>query len=813
MKQKSNALRCLMEFHTDVVKMFGWSLKTIRFDSDTIILDRHVRSWASSIGCQVKVSPPYHHAANGVAERNAATLVTTARCLAIAAGKFFRSDDAHYYFSMAVYLLNRTCNKRTGTKTPIELVTGEVPYVGHVVPVGAKGYCLRYPEERVQGDKLQPRAEECFLLGYPTDTQDAYIVRVNGRDVVRRDVVFHEFPANDLVFLESMDIISRIDLDEATLNGLVPSGEGQLPLDIELFEPGGPSLSDADAPADDGKEAPSIDPASAGDSDSDGEPAAEVHHIQLSSVRVPKNEVEAFDPLFPMSERWIEAVYIEMNEIIARGIIRELADGEASSKKPVPLRFVFKAKHDPADPDGWIAKARLVLQGFRQQNGSDYHIIACPTIGFSIVLVILHIAGTLRYALVTVDIGNAFLEAGFDTQMYVFLPRVYTGGRTIVGQLLGNLYGSKQGPRLWFDLLVSVLLDFGLEQGKCDPCYFYLDYYRSTELSQRLLVCVYVDDLIITGNDQSLIDELLAHLKSTFKKVKCNSSSSFRFLGLEVARREDGCFELKQAEYIEELMRRFDVAPEDRSVILPGSWQNLVNRDSSDKCSIHELLGSIRFAADRTCPQVACAASLLARYATKATEVHRQLCHHVLQYLWTHRHTPMVIGSPSREPIVLHAHCDASFDSSGKNNSQIGFVCHLSTDSGCISIKSMKAKNVCLSTTDAEIHGAVECTKQVIWLKELLNDLGHLQSIVSVRCDNKAVLSLASDPAVSEKRSRYLVVKIRFLQEQEAMGSILFSYVPSDSNPSDILTKIQSSPKLVQSHSACILGGLQSLST
>jgi hypothetical protein len=270
---------------------------------------------------------------------------------------------------------------------------------------------------------------------------------------------------------------------------------------------------------------------------------------------------------------------------------------------------------------------------------------------------------------------------------------------------------------------------------------------------------------------------------------------------------------LTQAEYIEELMRRFDVTQLERSVILPATWQNQLNRDSSERCSIHELLGSIRFAADRTCPHVACAASLLARFATKATAAHRQLCHHALQYLWTNRLTPLVIGSPGREPIVLRAHCDASFDSSGKNSSQIGFVCHLSSDSGCVSSKSMKAKNVCLSSTDAEIHGAVECTKQVIWLKELLADLSYPQHLVSIKCDNSATLSLASDQAVSEKRSRYLIVKIKFLQEQEMNGVVLFSYVPSESNPADMLTKIQPSPKLVQSHSAGILSGLHLLTT
>jgi hypothetical protein len=102
----------------------------------------------------------------------------------------------------------------------------------------------------------------------------------------------------------------------------------------------------------------------------------------------------------------------------------------------------------------------------------------------------------------------------------------------------------------------------------------------------------------------------------------------------------------------------------------------------------------------------------------------------------------------------------------------------------------------------------VEGVKQMLWLRELLQDLGHAQDgPTMVKCDNTAVLSLASDLAISEKRSRYLIVKVKFLQEQESNGTALYSYVPSAENPADILTKIQSSPALVRTHSDSLMHG------
>jgi hypothetical protein len=237
MKQKSEVLRYLKEFYESVVLAFGWRLRQLRFDSDPQFQDHKVKSWAHHLGCHITFSPPYHHKGNGAAERNIRTLMSTARRLATSAGRFFRRDDSHYYISMAAYLLNRTSRKRCGLKTtPYQQVTGKKADLSNAVPVGSRGFAHIYDEERVQGNKLEQHAAECVFLGYVSDVPNAHIVRINGRDMVRRDVTFFEFPSSDLEFLETMTIIERAALDDDTLDRLIPTADGDLPSSIELLE-------------------------------------------------------------------------------------------------------------------------------------------------------------------------------------------------------------------------------------------------------------------------------------------------------------------------------------------------------------------------------------------------------------------------------------------------------------------------------------------------------------------------------------------------------------------------------------------------
>ena len=80
-----------------------------------------------------------------------------------------------------------------------------------------------------------------------------------------------------------------------------------------------------------------------------------------------------------------------------------------------------------------------------------------------------------------------------------------------VCHLRKSLYGLKQSPRAWFGKFSEMIEKFGLQKSKSD----YSVFYKNSQASIILLV-VYVDDIIITGNDMASISSLKSFLHDQF---------------------------------------------------------------------------------------------------------------------------------------------------------------------------------------------------------------------------------------------------------------------------------------------------------
>ncbi|KAA0039639.1 putative mitochondrial protein [Cucumis melo var. makuwa] len=110
------------------------------------------------------------------------------------------------------------------------------------------------------------------------------------------------------------------------------------------------------------------------------------------------------------------------------------------------------------------------------------------------------------------------------------------------------LYGLKQAPRAWFATFSSTITQLGFTSSPHDTALF------TRHTSQGIvLLLLYVDDMIITGNDPHAISDLQHYLGQHFEMKDLGSLNYF--LGLEVSRRSDG-YLLSQAKYASDLLAR-----------------------------------------------------------------------------------------------------------------------------------------------------------------------------------------------------------------------------------------------------------------
>jgi len=201
------------------------------------------------------------------------------------------------------------------------------------------------------------------------------------------------------------------------------------------------------------------------------------------------------------------------------------------------------------------------------------------------------------------------------------------------------------------------------------------------------------------------------------------------------------------------------------------------------------MVGKLRFLADRTRPDLAYATSFLARFTINPTPDQRNLTYRTLQFANDTTDNVLKLGS-LLSTIKLFAYCDAAFAKDTNSNSQLSYCLFLARDSGSILWKSWKDKTVSLSTTQSELHALVECTKTILWYRELLNEIGLQQTEPTVIYqDNHNVLELVSKDITNDAKSKYLINKINFIRDLVQRHIILPTYCPTTQNTADIGTK------------------------
>eukprot|EP00253_Pinus_taeda_P036708 PITA_36708 len=108
--------------------------------------------------------------------------------------------------------------------------------------------------------------------------------------------------------------------------------------------------------------------------------------------------------------------------------------------------------------------------------------------------------------------------------------------------------------------------------------------------------------------------------------------------------------------------------------------------------------------------------------------------------------------------------------------------------SGAISWMSKLQETVVLSTTEAEYIAALDASKEAIWLKGLLDEIGKTQEKVNILCDSQSAIHLATNPAY-RSRTKHIDVRYHFLRHVIDGGKVALQKVPTQENCANIFTK------------------------
>lgn len=171
-------------------------------------------------------------------------------------------------------------------------------------------------------------------------------------------------------------------------------------------------------------------------------------------------------------------------------------------------KWIFRTKYLS---DGSIDKykARLIAKGFTQQPGIDYHETFSPVIKSTTIRSFLKVAVRNNWCIRQIDVNNAFLQGTLNEDVFMAQPQGFVDPDkpSYVCHLKKALYGLKQAPRAWYLELKRYLVDYGFKNAASDTSLFVLN-----NNNNLVYIFVYVDDILVTGNNTSLVEKILANL-------------------------------------------------------------------------------------------------------------------------------------------------------------------------------------------------------------------------------------------------------------------------------------------------------------
>ena len=390
-------------------------------------------------------------------------------------------------------------------------------------------------------------------------------------------------------------------------------------------------------------------------------------------------------------------------------------------------------------------KVRLVAKGYTQRQGIDYEDTFSPVSMLKSIRILLAIAAHYDYEIWQMDVKTAFLNGELGEDIYMTQPEgfVAKGQEHLVCKLHKSIYGLKQASRSWNIRFDQAVKSFDFEQSENDPCV-----YKKEDGKVVVFLVLYVDDILIIGNDIGVMSTVKVWLSSNFDMKDLGEANYI--LGIKLLRdRQKRVIGLSQASYIDKILVKFSMQDSKKGII-PFRHEICLSKDQGPKTSEEiqrmenvpyaSAVGSLMYVMVCTRPDIAFAVGMVGRFQSNPGEKHWTAVKHILKYL---RRTRDYVLCYRSDDLVPLGYADADFQSSPESRkSTSGYVFTLG--GGAVSWKSVKQRCVADSTMEAEYVAASEAAKEAVWLKKFLQDLGVVPAALSpitLYCDNLAAIA------------------------------------------------------------------------
>ncbi|KAL0457636.1 UNVERIFIED_CONTAM: Retrovirus-related Pol polyprotein from transposon TNT 1-94 [Sesamum latifolium] len=366
------------------------------------------------------------------------------------------------------------------------------------------------------------------------------------------------------------------------------------------------------------------------------------------------------------------------------------------------------------------------------------------------------------------DVKTAFLNGELDEEIYMDQPEGFQemGQKRKVCRLKRSIYGLKQSSRQWYYRFHRAITSIGFTMVEEDHCV----YVKRSE-KNFMILSLYVDDILLAGNNMEMIVATQKWLSSTFEMKDMGEAEYI--LGVKIHRdRSKKLLSLSQETYIKRIIERFRMhnanpvdTPMDKSCVLS---KELCPKTEEEKKRMTKIpyasaVGSLMYAMMCTRPDLCFAVGMVSRYQSNPGPDHWVAVKRILRYLKGTSDLALCYHGGSLR-LVGYSDADGSADrDERKSTSGYAFLLGGAAITWC----SKKQPCISLSTMEAEYVACTSAVQEAIWLRRFLKSLrisAHINDAVVIYCDNTATIAYAKDPKY-HGRTKHIDTRYHFIRD------------------------------------------------
>ena len=355
------------------------------------------------------------------------------------------------------------------------------------------------------------------------------------------------------------------------------------------------------------------------------------------------------------------------------------------------------------------------MKGYHQRQGVDYDETFSPIAMIKSIRILLAIAAHYDYEVWQMDVKTAFLNGNLEEEVYMIQLEGYTSkefpGK--VCKLMRSIYGLKQACRSWNMRFDETIRSYDFIKNEDKTCV-----YKKINGSAITFLVLYVDDILLIGNDVGMLSSVKVWLSKNFS-IKDLGEATY-VLGIRIYRdRSRRLLGLSQSMYIDTIVKRFKIENSKRGFI-PMRHGVQISKEHSpktpedralmEKIPYASAIGFIMYAMLCTRPDVAFALSVTSRFQADPDESHWEAVKCILKYLRRTKDLFLVYGG---EELKLQGYTDSSFQlDPDDSRSTSGFL--FTMNGVAVSWKSSKQPTTADLTKEAEYIAASDAAKEAV---------------------------------------------------------------------------------------------------